>query len=156
MTGRGQAASNWVALLRFLLCRIDRFIWITVPSVVHGLPEQMDFGVHYHFFKCKDISWYTVSLGSMFSSHLLFTARFGCSLVEYTLLGSEYYLIFPTWYTQTCRGRCLLELQSIHWERQRVSTKLQIFPWCSSLKLFLLAMKSTRLSYDGTHGRWFP
>lgn len=53
MTGRGQAASDRVALLRFLLRRIDRFVWITVPSVVHGLPEQMDFGVHYNFLSVR-------------------------------------------------------------------------------------------------------
>lgn len=108
MTGRGQAASNWVALLRFLLCRIDRFIWITVPSVVHGLPEQMDFGVHYNFFKCKDISWYTVSLGSMFSCHLLFTTWFNCLLAAYILLDPEYYLIFPIW----CRPNVYREVSA--------------------------------------------
>lgn len=54
------------------------------------------FGVHYNFLSVRTFLDNTVSLGSMFSCHLLFTTPFNCLLVVYLLLDSEYGL-FPIW-----------------------------------------------------------
>lgn len=64
----------------------------------------------------------------MFSCHLLFTTQFNCSLVAYTLLDSEYYLIFTIWCTPNVLREVSVEVAKHTLVMSKCLNKIADFP----------------------------